>query len=273
MLLTLVACNAPVERLPEETTRYVVFDDDRCIERDVHIRGLAADPGAAERALAAELSALRALAAAMDGETIEYRWNCGQVMPTFDSTCHLPPVERPAPDDAAAVVVNDALRARPLTCEELEAFRAECELLGGTLDGVACGPPPPAPTPPPPPLVGATIPSRIDVRFTTDDVRGPLGRAAAIAAVREHVPDVRFCYEQLLATDLGAAGTIRVAIIVGVDGHVTTAVYAAERSTLRDERLGACIATASRAWIFPARPEGITGVNLDVTLASNGAAD
>jgi TonB family protein len=93
----------------------------------------------------------------------------------------------------------------------------------------------------------------VRVRAGDTEVRGSLDRAVIQRIVRRHVNEVRFCYERELARTPDLAGRVDVQFVVGPTGRVQSA--SVSRSTLGNDDVESCIATAVRRWTFPA-PEG-----------------
>jgi hypothetical protein len=72
---------------------------------------------------------------------------------------------------------------------------------------------------------------------------------------RSHVSQIRYCYEQRLATNPSLEGQgPTCASSVNGEARVAQASIA-EGSTLNDPQLNACLLTRFRSWIFPA-PKG-----------------
>ena len=71
--------------------------------------------------------------------------------------------------------------------------------------------------------------------------------------VRQHINEVRYCYEQELPRHPALAGRLLVQFVVAGTGRVMTSFV--ESSTLADPRVGMCVTEAVRRWEFP-KPEG-----------------
>jgi TonB family protein len=97
------------------------------------------------------------------------------------------------------------------------------------------------------------------------DVRGSLSRAQIQAVVREHLGEVRACYERGLRARPDLEGRVVVSFIISPEGAVTSASVAT--SEIREARVESCIAQAIRTWRFPA-PDGggVVGVNYPFVL-------
>jgi hypothetical protein len=84
-------------------------------------------------------------------------------------------------------------------------------------------------------------------------VYGSLTKDQIRRVVRNHLGDVKFCYERELAARPDLAGRVSVQFVINGVGAVQTAV--AKESTLGSIALDACIAQAVRRWTFP-QPAG-----------------
>jgi len=83
-------------------------------------------------------------------------------------------------------------------------------------------------------------------------------------ALREHLPEVRACYEAGLAQDPTIKGRVSIQFNIGPTGGVNVAVVA--ESTVKDSNVSNCIAKAVKRWTFP-KPRG--GGNVIVTYPFN----
>lgn len=91
------------------------------------------------------------------------------------------------------------------------------------------------------------------IRGGNADVKGSLSAEVIRRVVRRHMNEVRFCYEQELNQRPDLEGRVAVAFIISPTGSVQSASVA--ESTLGNDRVEGCIATAVRRWGFPA-PDG-----------------
>jgi TonB family protein len=89
------------------------------------------------------------------------------------------------------------------------------------------------------------------------EVRGSLSREAIRRVVRQHLNEVRFCYEQGLIERPDLGGRVTVSFVVSGTGSVQSASIAS--STITSPRVEGCIASAVRRWTFPA-PDGASVV-------------
>ncbi len=67
--------------------------------------------------------------------------------------------------------------------------------------------------------------------------------------VRAHINEVRHCYNEGLSVDPELAGRVVINFRIPGDGRVD--MSAVQSSTLSDESVGSCIATAIKGWKFP----------------------
>lgn len=77
--------------------------------------------------------------------------------------------------------------------------------------------------------------------------------------IRAHASQIRFCYEERLASRPDLAGKVRVRFLIDGQGHVAQASIA-DGSTLDDGPLGACLLSRFRSWLFPAPKGGGTAL-------------
>lgn len=90
--------------------------------------------------------------------------------------------------------------------------------------------------------------------------RGALDKDIIRRVVRQHLAEVRTCYETGLQRDPALKGRASIQFTIAPTGEVAAAVVA--DNTLKDATVGECIAAAVKTWKFPA-PEG--GGNVVVT--------
>ena len=94
------------------------------------------------------------------------------------------------------------------------------------------------------PLDSAPIPA---------EKRGSLDKEIIRRVIRDHVQDVRACYEAQLRHDRTLGGEIRVMFTIGATGSVVASEV--EETTLNNQLVNDCIVQAVRNWKFPP-PEG-----------------
>lgn len=87
------------------------------------------------------------------------------------------------------------------------------------------------------------------------EVRGALSREAIRRVVRQHVNEVRFCYEQGLQERPDLAGRVTLSFVVS-EGRVSTASIAS--TSIASEHVESCLTSAVRRWTFPAADGGGT---------------
>jgi TonB family protein len=68
--------------------------------------------------------------------------------------------------------------------------------------------------------------------------------------IRQHLNEVRFCYEQGLAERPDLAGRVTVTFLIAGTGAVQASSVAS--STIEDRSVESCLANAVRRWTFPA---------------------
>ncbi|MBX3270431.1 MAG: AgmX/PglI C-terminal domain-containing protein [Sandaracinaceae bacterium] len=108
------------------------------------------------------------------------------------------------------------------------------------------------------------------VRTGEADVRGGLSREVIRRVIQRHINEVRFCYEQELASRPDLAGRVTVNFVIGSTGAVLTSALVA--STLGNERVEACILQAVRRWTFPQPPGGgVVAINYPFVLETDGS--
>jgi TonB family protein len=86
------------------------------------------------------------------------------------------------------------------------------------------------------------------------EVRGSLQKELVRRAVRRHINEVRYCYEQAREVRSSRGGRIVVQFTVGASGTVIASTLLS--STLSDASTDACIVAALKRWEFPAPPDG-----------------
>ena len=97
------------------------------------------------------------------------------------------------------------------------------------------------------------------------EARGGLSRESVRRVIRQHLNEVRFCYEQGLAERPDLAGRVTVTFLVAPTGTVSTSSVTS--STIEDRRVDQCVATAVRRWTFPSA-DGATLVTYPLVFDS-----
>lgn len=84
-------------------------------------------------------------------------------------------------------------------------------------------------------------------------VKGSLSKEVIRRVIRQHLNEIRFCYEQQLALKPDLGGRVAIQFIISPTGSVQMSKVAS--STLGNKQVEGCIAKAVRRWTFPS-PEG-----------------
>jgi hypothetical protein len=107
------------------------------------------------------------------------------------------------------------------------------------------------------------------IRSGNADVRGSLSKEVIRRVIRQHINEVRACYEQQLNARPDLQGRVSIKFVVAPTGAVQQA--AMESSELHHPKAEQCIAQAVRRWIFPA-PEngGLVIVSYPFVLSQTG---
>lgn len=100
-------------------------------------------------------------------------------------------------------------------------------------------------------LLGLAAPARAD--RVPAPRQGTLDKEVIRRVIREHINDVRRCYEAGLAKKPGLEGRVIVRFTVAASGSVSGAKM--QESTMNDPPTEECITAAVKTWKFP-RPEG-----------------
>jgi hypothetical protein len=87
------------------------------------------------------------------------------------------------------------------------------------------------------------------VRQAVPQVSSALYKDTVRRIVRNHINEVRYCYNQALARDPNVAGRVSVQFTIGPTGKVPAAVV--QESSLGDRSAANCIAAAVKRWNFP----------------------
>ena len=92
------------------------------------------------------------------------------------------------------------------------------------------------------------------VRQAKAQVKGALDKDIIRRIIRNHINEVRFCYNQGLARDPNLKGRVAIQFTIGPTGQVPVAVVA--QSSVKDKNVSNCIAKAVKRWKFPKPPGG-----------------
>jgi hypothetical protein len=93
-----------------------------------------------------------------------------------------------------------------------------------------------------------------DVKFGEIASRGNLDKEIIRRIVRQHLNEVRFCYEQALPRKPSLAGRVVTQFTIAGTGKVL--VSALQSSTLGEVSVESCIVAATRRWLYPAPTGG-----------------
>lgn len=96
-------------------------------------------------------------------------------------------------------------------------------------------------------------------------VVGGLSREQIRRTIRQHINEVRFCYEQGLQRRPDLEGRVAVSFVISPSGSVQSA---SSTSTVNDDRIAGCVESAVRRWDFPSSP-GMTGVTYPFMMQSS----
>ena len=100
-------------------------------------------------------------------------------------------------------------------------------------------------------------------------VRGGLDKEIVRRVVRQHLNEVRYCYEQALVRQPSLAGRVVTQFTIANTGKVLVSVL--QSSTLGAPPVESCIVTATRRWLYPAPSGGgIVTVTYPFQLAPAG---
>jgi hypothetical protein len=96
------------------------------------------------------------------------------------------------------------------------------------------------------------------------EVVGGLSREQVRRTIRQHINEVRFCYEQALVRRPDLEGRVAVSFIISPSGSVQSA---SSTSTVNDNRIATCVEQRVRTWDFPSS-QGATGVTYPFIMQS-----
>jgi hypothetical protein len=94
--------------------------------------------------------------------------------------------------------------------------------------------------------------------------RGCVDKGLIRRVVRQHVNEVRYCYERALISNPELVGRVGIRFTINPAGRVEHSEAAS--STVADPAVGSCIASAVRRFTFPALNGGLTEVNYPFEL-------
>lgn len=99
-------------------------------------------------------------------------------------------------------------------------------------------------------------------------VKGSLSKEVIRRVIRQHLNEVRFCYEQGLSTKPDLEGRVIVSFIISPTGTVQSSSLA--KSTVGSNDVEQCIVKAVRRWSFPSPDGGVVLVKYPFLLQSAG---
>jgi TonB family protein len=99
---------------------------------------------------------------------------------------------------------------------------------------------------------GGKVPPKVKIKGE-GHVIGCIGKDVIRRVIRQHINEVRFCYEKGLVDKPDLEGRVNVGFVIKGDGAVGSAKI--KNSTLGNQAVESCIASAVERWSFPA-PEG-----------------
>lgn len=97
--------------------------------------------------------------------------------------------------------------------------------------------------------------------------KGSLDKAVIRDVIRQHIGEVKKCYETELEKKPNLAGRVMVHFVIGTDGKVTESSI--QESTLHSPAGEQCIAAAVRGWEFPKPRGGNVVVSYPFVLAAS----
>jgi TonB family protein len=95
----------------------------------------------------------------------------------------------------------------------------------------------------------------VDVGITTSEpmVMGSLDKELIRKVIRDHMGQIRFCYESQLSKFPKLSGKVAIKFVINADGKVVTSNVA--QSTMSNAEVENCMAGRVRTWQFP-KPKG-----------------
>jgi RNA polymerase sigma-70 factor (ECF subfamily) len=95
---------------------------------------------------------------------------------------------------------------------------------------------------------------RVGARPPVADGAAAVARSSVFHTVRNHVNEIRACYNQVLINKPGVEGRLVVSFRITAEGGVDKVDV--DRSEIDDAMLSACVVETVRAWSFPASSDG-----------------
>ena len=100
-----------------------------------------------------------------------------------------------------------------------------------------------------------------------DAGKGRLDKELIRRVIRQHIMEVRTCYERELSKNPKLGGRVLIHFIIGTGGEVTKSEV--ESSTLGNTVVEECIAAAVRSWSFPKPQGGVVSVTYPFVLQTD----
>jgi hypothetical protein len=100
-------------------------------------------------------------------------------------------------------------------------------------------------------------------------LHGTLDREIVRRIIRQHLNEVKYCYELQLPRHPDLAGRITVQFTIAAEGNVTASLV--QTSSLNNVAVEGCIVQATRRWEFPRRTAGLTIVSYPFVLVPAGS--
>ncbi len=101
--------------------------------------------------------------------------------------------------------------------------------------------------------LGGKTDRKIGISQGTPMIMGSLDKEIIRRVVREHMSQIRYCYERELVKNPGLSGKITMKWIINGSGRVTTSTVA--DTSMKSKPVESCIARKIRGWRFP-KPKG-----------------
>jgi hypothetical protein len=99
--------------------------------------------------------------------------------------------------------------------------------------------------------------------------QGGLTKDIVRRIIRQHLNEVKYCYELQLPRHPELAGRITVQFTIAAEGNVTASLM--QTSSLNNVAVESCIVQATRRWEFPRRTAGLTIVSYPFVLVPAGS--
>ncbi len=87
----------------------------------------------------------------------------------------------------------------------------------------------------------------------TPVIMGSLDKEIIRRVIKEHLAQIRYCYEKELTRSPGLFGKVATQFTISADGNVQSAEV--QQSTMNNAEVERCITSKIRTWVFP-KPKG-----------------